>query len=264
MSDTQDRFDPEKFGVRLSNPIPGPFNFGKLSQSAVALIVDNWPLVLVMSVCLVSLPKLLVVGTHLSFHGRLSDEDPTYDLLNNIDSFLDFVVVILLQFGLTWALVRRKEGADLSFGSLASVVIPSLILAVLSGIGIALGLVFLIIPGLILLVQWSIAGAIVVAEGRTALQAMGRSAELCRGYFWPIWGALILCVIFSTVWEYGIDFIKEQLDNIWPDTHVDWAFESLVTPYGSLPSIAAAIALYFHLVEIKEGGNDTSIAEAFD
>jgi hypothetical protein len=264
MSDTQTPFDPDKFVGAPSPPAPPPFNFGKLAQATIDLLTTNARLVMILSFCIMSLPKLAVVATHLSFHGTRSDEDPAYDVLNSITGFLDIGAIILLQLVLSWALTRRRQGLDLSLGSVAALIIPALILYILSALGFVVGLILLIIPGLILLVRWSVAWPILLVEGKTALQSMGRSAGLVRGYGWPIFGAILMCLFFDFAWTFVVDFFGAILSEAFPEKHVDWMFEALVSPYGSLPSSALAIALYFHVVTLKEGGAERTIAEVFD
>src|SRR3712207_1516253 len=65
-------------------------------------------------------------------------------------------------------------------------VLPKLIgVGLVAGIGIVLGLVLLIVPGLILLTIWAVVSPVVVIEGR-GLDALGRSRELVRGNGWQV------------------------------------------------------------------------------
>jgi hypothetical protein len=52
---------------------------------------------------------------------------------------------------------------------------PYLGVAILTGLATMLGFVLLIVPGLILMARWSIASALVVAEGRSTTEAMAAS-----------------------------------------------------------------------------------------
>jgi hypothetical protein len=264
MSDIQSPFPTDTGLGRPVAPSLTPFDFGRMVRSSIALFQANWPLVVILSLCVVTLPKLILVGTHLYFHGRLGEDDPAYDLLNRIDSVFDVGLFYVLQILLTWALVRRRAVEALSLSSLAFILIPSILLNVLATIGILFGLLLLIIPGLLLAVSWSVSSTALVAEGRSALQAMERSSGLCRGYFWPIFAAFSVTsmIVFAT--EMGIDAIRSALEDLWPDTHVDWVFQSFAAPWGSLPGYILPVALFFHLVELKEGASDTAIAEAFD
>ena len=58
--------------------------------------------------------------------------------------------------------------------------------ALLSGLLTMLGFVFLIVPGLILSARWSIASGLVIAEDRSATQAMRESWEATRASQWSI------------------------------------------------------------------------------
>ncbi len=53
--------------------------------------------------------------------------------------------------------------------------------SLLAGIGVALGIVFLIVPGLILLSRWALVVPLVMVEGRGVGEAFSRSSELVRG-----------------------------------------------------------------------------------
>ena len=56
----------------------------------------------------------------------------------------------------------------------------------LAGLGIVLGLLLFIVPGLILAARWAIASPLVVARGMTASEAMRESWELTRISQWRI------------------------------------------------------------------------------
>ena len=69
----------------------------------------------------------------------------------------------------------------------------------LSCIIIMVGYILLIIPGLIFTVWFMWASYLVVYEGISGTAAVSRSKDLARGYFWPIFGRVILLVIFTAV-----------------------------------------------------------------
>jgi hypothetical protein len=58
---------------------------------------------------------------------------------------------------------------------------PMIGLSIVSGIGIALGLVLLVVPGIILMLMWMVAVPVLVEERRGVFESLGRSAELTRG-----------------------------------------------------------------------------------
>jgi hypothetical protein len=69
---------------------------------------------------------------------------------------------------------------------------PYLALAILSTLGIGLGALLLIVPGLFLWVRWTAAYAFLAAEGSGVIESLAQSFEVTRGNFWPILGALVI------------------------------------------------------------------------
>lgn len=63
------------------------------------------------------------------------------------------------------------------------------LLCILSGIGILLGTVLLVIPGVILFVRWSLAGPILIGSEKGVTGSLQASWDETRGLFWPILGA---------------------------------------------------------------------------
>jgi hypothetical protein len=95
--------------------------------------------------------------------------------------------------------VRADGRRDLSVGELissAGPAIPALIgNGILRGIGIAIGFVLLIVPGLILLTIWSVTSPAIVAERQGVMAAFGRSHELVRGQAWTVFGCIVVAFL---------------------------------------------------------------------
>jgi hypothetical protein len=82
----------------------------------------------------------------------------------------------------------------------ASPVIGNLILVgLVAGIGIVVGFILIIIPGLILITIWSVAAPVVVLERPGGLRALGRSRELVKGNGWNVFAVILLLVILVGV-----------------------------------------------------------------
>jgi hypothetical protein len=62
----------------------------------------------------------------------------------------------------------------------------------LSGIGIFLGLILLIVPGIYLFVRWSAAVPALIAEEAGISESLSRSAEAVEGRFWHVLGAILV------------------------------------------------------------------------
>src|SRR5918998_4672940 len=89
---------------------------------------------------------------------------------------------------------------DFSLGGLFQSVMPVLpmlfLVGLLAGIGIVIGLVLLIVPGLILLTWWAVVAPVVVIE-RKGLDAFGRSRDLVRGNGWQVFGVIVVVFVIQ-------------------------------------------------------------------
>jgi lipid-A-disaccharide synthase-like uncharacterized protein len=76
---------------------------------------------------------------------------------------------------------RRDHSAGELLQSVELVFWPLVAVSILFGIGVGIGFVLLIVPGLILLVIWSVVAPVTVLERPGVFAAFGRSRELVRG-----------------------------------------------------------------------------------
>ena len=115
---------------------------------------------------------------------------------------VNLVVGSVLAMGLIRATLAVVEGRkpDLSMlfrpEGLGSYIIASILVA----LGVILGFIFLIVPGIILLIMWHFFGYVIVENPTTgATEAMRRSVEITRGHRWQLFGLGVLLL--------GINFL---------------------------------------------------------
>ncbi|HSD77096.1 MAG TPA: hypothetical protein VLA98_06810, partial [Solirubrobacteraceae bacterium] len=107
--------------------------------------------------------------------------------------------------GVVVAAVQDMEDGrrDFSVGELFSSVRPfvaTLIGAgILAGLGIGIGFILLIVPGLILLTWWALIAPVIVLERTGVMASFGRSRELVRGNGWPVFGIIVLLAIVQAL-----------------------------------------------------------------
>ena len=130
---------------------------------------------------------------------------------------------------------------------------------ILAAVGIIVGLILLIVPGLVLLTWWAVIIPVVVLENRSAGESFGRSRELVRGFGWSVFGVIVLVVILLIGFDIVLRIILAPL--------ADW-LQSFVSQFisGALtaPFVAAVLTLlYFRLRSAKETrGGATASADS--
>jgi hypothetical protein len=97
---------------------------------------------------------------------------------------------------------RRDHTVGDLFSAAAPAILSLIIFAILFGIGVGIGFVLLIIPGLILLTFWSVGAPAIVVEDAGPLEAFGRSWRLVRGDAWSVFATLV--VVWLIVIAIGI------------------------------------------------------------
>jgi hypothetical protein len=158
-----------------------------------------------------------------------------------------------LAGALTEAVADIRDGrADLSwqdtFGRVWPKVWTLLGAGILAGLGIAVGLVLLIVPGLVLLTWWSLIGPAIVLEGKGVMDAFGRSRELVRGYGWSVFTVVILTVLISFAVGIAVSIALAWL----PDAGSSF-LGGLINGTLTAPLVALAWTLmYFRLKDLKE------------
>lgn len=107
-----------------------------------------------------------------------------------------FVGTTLVQGALVDAVDSEHRGVAVpSVGNLyksSSRRLGSLVwLSIMTGLGVSLGLVCFIVPGILLAIRWALAAPIVMLEGLGASAAMKRSRELVRGHRGAVFRVLL-------------------------------------------------------------------------
>jgi hypothetical protein len=125
-------------------------------------------------------------------------------LLALVTLVVTLVGTFWLQGTLVFAVDDVRDGKiDSSIGELfdrARPYLGTLILAgILAGLGVAVGLVLFIVPGLILLTWWCLIVPVIVLEGKHVGESFSRSRELVRGHGWTVFGIVVVTAILSAI-----------------------------------------------------------------
>jgi len=118
-------------------------------------------------------------------------------------------------------------------------------------LGIAFGLLLLVIPGLIFMAYFSISPALVKFEHRGVWSSMRRSRELVRGNFWRVMAIVVGTIVFT---EIAVSLISAPFHGLAIVTFVDLAADGLFQPIEGLVIVVVALALLELRGEAPEPG----------
>lgn len=144
---------------------------------------------------------------------------------------------------------RRDNTVGELFGSVSPVLLPLIAVSILAGLGIGIGFLLLIVPGLILLTLWSVAAPVLVIERPGVLGAFGRSRELVRGYGWPVFGTIVLVFLLVIAASIAAALIGLVVGDV-GRAILSWIFNALTQPVAAL----TASVLYFTLLQVHGAG----------
>jgi hypothetical protein len=175
-------------------------------------------------------------------------------LLALITTVVSLVGTFWLQGALVFAVDDVRDGRiDSTVEEIFERVRPrlgTLILAgILAALGIAVGLVLLIVPGLIFLTWWCLIVPVIVLEGKAVGESFSRSRELVRGHGWTVFGVVLITAILTAIASGLIQGIFSFLGSFlryW----IGGAIASAVV--GPFFAVALTV-MYFTLRGLREG-----------
>jgi hypothetical protein len=192
----------------------------------------------------------VLIGTAICLY---SLEFVVYLLLPGAAGFalaLLFWALSILYQGMVVKLVQDVQDGrrDNSIGDLVRsvepVFWPLVAVSILFGLGVAVGFILLIIPGLFLLVIWSVVAPVTVLEHPGVFDAFGRSRALVRGNGWNVFGVIVLVFLAVIVVSVGAGIAADSLGSVGRSL-VQWVVNAALAPVTAL----SASVLYFQLRE---------------
>ena len=190
--------------------------------------------------------------------------DPTWVVLGFVGSCIDIIITLLIQGAMAYATYQVLSGDDeVTIGETVSAAMPHLLpllgVAILTGIGISIGTLLLIIPGIILRCIWAVSVQACIVEDLGVLDSISRSAELTKYYRLQIFVLMflvgILIVIFAT-----LDVVL-SIDG--PSAGLSLISAALQTLPTAFSGVMSAI-IYYDLRAVKEGLDLDHLVKIFD
>ena len=125
---------------------------------------------------------------------------------------ISFAATYVVQASLIKAVQDVRDGrVDLDLSQTVQAALPYLLpvigASILAGIGIAIGFVLIIVPGLILLTFWCLIVPFIVIGGSGVFEAFGNSMRTVRGYAWRVFGTYVLVFLILIAFTIVIGLI---------------------------------------------------------
>ena len=179
-----------------------------------------------------------------------SDNDLAAVFLGLIGLATAVIGATWLQGAFVYAVQDARDGTfNASLGEVFSRVTPSILpllaAGILAGLGIALGFLLLIVPGLFLITIWAVVAPVIVVEKPGVFAAFGRSRELVRGHGWTVFGIVLITALLSGIASALLQAAFSALPEFFEILIGSTIAQAVVAPFGA---IAIAIT-YFRLRE---------------
>ena len=165
-----------------------------------------------------------------------------------LGGIIGFTASFVVQTSLIKAVQDIRDGrVDLDLGQTVRAALPYLLpvigASILAGIGITIGFLLLIVPGLILLTFWCLIVPFIVLAGAGVFQSFGDSMRTVRGYAWRVFGTYVLVFLILIAFGIILGLILSALPIFWRNLLNNLVSGTLVAPFLAL----VAALIYYRL-----------------
>jgi hypothetical protein len=172
-----------------------------------------------------------------------------------LGAIISLAATYVVQASLIKAVQDVRDGrVDLDLSQTVQAALPYLLpvigASLLAGIGIAIGLVLLIVPGLVLLTFWSLIVPFIVLGGSGVFEAFGNSMRTVRGYAWRVFGTYVLVFLILIAFGIVLGIILSVLHSLFLRNFVNNVVSgTLIAPFLAL----VATLIYYRLTAAHAG-----------
>jgi hypothetical protein len=181
------------------------------------------------------------------------------------------VLIFLLQAALVQGTIADLNGRKVSvieaLKSSIRVFLPLVGLEIVTSVGVGVAFVALIFPGFMLLTAWLVGVPVLVVERKPILDSLSRSAELTKGYRWPLFGTIVVFYLGAAILQlavrpiFGLTLVAPSVGAM---SVAYIALDSVVRIFTSMVSTAGVATIYYELRSVKEGVGPEQLASVFD
>jgi hypothetical protein len=252
---------------------PDTFDIGRVTVRSFDIIRHNLVLLIALTLIFYGLPRLGASLLNISTHSMPAFPGAIFGMTSVVYWFAAALGYCALQPAVFRVAAAEMNGAQTDILSCLKTglkfLLPILGLIILSFIGITIGVVLLIVPGLFLATIWSVASPSAVFERLGVGDALQRSAALTQGFRWPVFAIVIVFFIASMLIGNAFEHAQHGMfDGMGFFHDIGRAVRKLTDDI--LDSILALIAavlvfsVYYELRLVKEGAGPEELADVLD
>jgi hypothetical protein len=181
-----------------------------------------------------------------------------------VDLIIGQVVTVTLIYGTLQVLRGRQVTIGESLSEGLKHLGAAILVAIVVGIGVAVGAMLLLVPGLILATMWAVAIPAATIENTGVGGSLSRSSALTRDRRWRVFGALIVTWLITIIIGAIIGGIGGAilLTGVGPAVlkFAVWVVTAMTQAFTA----CVVATLYYFLRREKEGVDINQIASVFD
>jgi hypothetical protein len=260
-------------GMTDASSATAKLGFGRVIQGTFGIIKRNFATYLILiaifaviPLAMVGLGVMRIAGGSIASGGGLVGVGYLASLASNA----------LLQASLIHAAVADLNGRKATVGECLQTGVrrlpPLLAVLILYFLGVAFGMVLLLVPGIMIAIAWIVAVPSQVVERTGVYAAFTRSGRLTRNNRWRIFGLMVLWLIVVSVVQGTLSnlagsAVTAPVGAAAPFAALGpayWMVIALSTVFNAMVGGAGQAMIYYELRRVKEGVGPEALASVFD
>lgn len=258
------------------------FDFGRVIERTFQAIGENFVVFLLLSVIFTGIPAVLAgwltmnyARVGLSPAGAGAAGLATLGgrfLFVFLAAIINAVAAAILRAAVVHGTISFLNGRRAEFSETISAGLRAwfwlILLAIVTGVAELVGFVFLIVPGVMMMLAWIVAVPALVVERKDVFGSMGRSADLTRNHRWAILGLVLVYVIAASMIQLAMTSATTVLVAGQALVERTMIIQVVINPvlrvlFGVVTAVGVA-SIYYELRSVKEGIGPEALAAVFD
>lgn len=256
--------------------VPQNFEIGRVFGMTFGLIGRNAPLYFGIAFLVSGLPQMLlkyfvlqsvaVSTVTTNANGAVASFYSQYSNIG-IVWFAGMLLGVVAQAALIRVAIEDLNGRRPAIGDVIAVVVSvipvAISVSIVTGLGIIVGMILLVVPGIILCLSWCMVIPVLVQERTGLFETISRSGDLTKGSRWRLFGLFVVIVIAMWVLQAVLALVSTTM-LFGAGFPIANAVAAAISSTVSTVLLTAAVAAsYVELRLVREGTGIDELADIF-